>query len=46
VPFASLKPESRRHPVAWSGTDITQVEVGATLPGGVKLGADRQSALR
>lgn len=37
VPFASLKPESRRHPVAWSGTDVTQVEVGAGCPGGGKL---------
>jgi hypothetical protein len=32
VPFASLKPESRRHPVAWSGRDITQVG-SAPLPG-------------
>lgn len=37
VPFASLKSESRRHPVAWSGTDVTQVEIGASCPGGVKL---------
>jgi imidazolonepropionase-like amidohydrolase len=37
VPFASLKPESRRHPVAWSGDDVTQVEIGASCAGGVKL---------
>jgi imidazolonepropionase-like amidohydrolase len=37
VPFASLKPESRRHPVDWSGTDITQVEIRASCAGGVKL---------
>jgi hypothetical protein len=38
VPFASLSPAARRA-VAWSGTDVTQVEIGASCPGGVKLWA-------
>lgn len=36
VPFASLKAEGRRK-APWTGTDVTQVEIGASCPGGVKL---------
>ena len=36
VPFASLKGEGR-HAAPWSGTDVTQVEIGASCPGGTKL---------
>jgi imidazolonepropionase-like amidohydrolase len=36
VPFAGLK-GADAHPVPWSGTDVTQVEIGASCPGGTKL---------
>lgn len=37
VPFAALKPESKRHATAWSGTHVTKVEIGGRCPGGQKL---------
>jgi len=36
VPFASLKGQGRRA-TPWTGTDVTQVDIGASCAGGVKL---------